>query len=106
MGKVFKALNRAQLKDEAEAGMPNVIESTPVQPPSPMRDLEQQVRRIRTDSSLFEKNPESDSAMHKIDEKLVKLLSQRSLHAILIGRVKRTLNLPTYNGLSNPHSPK
>ena len=33
----------------------------------------------------------------KIDEKLVKLLSRRSLHAILIGRVKRTLNLPTYN---------
>ena len=33
----------------------------------------------------------------KIDEKLVKYLSRRSLHAILIGRVKRTLNLPTYN---------
>ena len=33
----------------------------------------------------------------KIDEKLVNLLSRRSLHAILIGRVKRTLNLPTYN---------
>ena len=33
----------------------------------------------------------------KIDEKLVRLLSRRSLHAVLIGRVKRTLNLPTYN---------
>ncbi len=33
----------------------------------------------------------------KIDEKLVKLLSRRSLQAVLIGRIKRTLNLPTYN---------
>ncbi len=32
-----------------------------------------------------------------IDQKLVHLLSRRTLHSVLIGRVKRSLNLPTYN---------
>ncbi len=33
----------------------------------------------------------------EIDQELVKLLSKRTLHSVLIGRIKRTLNLPTYN---------
>ncbi len=32
-----------------------------------------------------------------IDKQLVHLLSQRTLHSVLIGRVKRSLNMPTYN---------
>lgn len=32
-----------------------------------------------------------------IDRQIVHLLSKRTLHSVLIGRVKRTLNLPTYN---------
>ena len=32
-----------------------------------------------------------------IDKQLVHMLSKRTLHSVLIGRVKRTLNLPTYN---------
>ena len=33
----------------------------------------------------------------EIDEQVVKLLSKRTLHSVLIGRIKRTLNMPTYN---------
>ena len=32
-----------------------------------------------------------------IDKQLVSLLSKRTLHSVLIGRVKRSMNLPTYN---------
>jgi UPF0755 protein len=32
-----------------------------------------------------------------IDRQLVSLLSKRTLHSVLIGRVKRSMNLPTYN---------
>lgn len=32
-----------------------------------------------------------------IDREVVRLLSERTLHSVLIGRVKRSLNLPTYN---------
>ena len=32
-----------------------------------------------------------------IDKELVSLISKRTLHSVLIGRVKRSLNLPTYN---------
>ncbi len=32
-----------------------------------------------------------------IDQQVVKLLSKRTLHSVLIGRVKRSMNLPTYN---------
>jgi chorismate mutase len=32
-----------------------------------------------------------------IDKQIVDLLSKRTLHAVLIGRVKRSMNLPTYN---------
>ncbi len=33
----------------------------------------------------------------KIDKQLVHLISKRTLQSVLIGRIKRTLNLPTYN---------
>ena len=33
----------------------------------------------------------------QIDREVVRLLSERTLHSVLIGRVKRSLNLPTYN---------
>ncbi len=33
----------------------------------------------------------------KIDKEFVKLLSKRTLHSILIGRIKRSLGLPTYS---------
>ncbi len=33
----------------------------------------------------------------EVDQQLVKLLSKRTLHSVLIGRIKRTLNMPTYN---------
>lgn len=33
----------------------------------------------------------------EIDEEIVKLLNKRTLHSILIGRVKISMNLPTYN---------
>jgi chorismate mutase len=33
----------------------------------------------------------------KIDEELVELLNQRTLHSVLIGRIKQALNLPTYS---------
>ncbi len=33
----------------------------------------------------------------EIDKKLVSLISKRTTHSVLIGRVKRSLNLPTYN---------
>ena len=33
----------------------------------------------------------------EIDEQVVKLLSKRTLHSILIGRIKRSLNMATYN---------
>lgn len=32
-----------------------------------------------------------------IDKQLVGLLSKRTLHSVLVGRVKRSMNLPTYN---------
>ncbi len=32
-----------------------------------------------------------------IDKQLVQLISKRTLHSVLIGRVKRSMNLPTYN---------
>ena len=35
--------------------------------------------------------------MDDIDKQIVSLLSKRTLHSVLIGRVKRSLNLPTYN---------
>ena len=33
----------------------------------------------------------------EIDKELVRLLSERTLHSVLIGRVKRSLNMATYN---------
>jgi UPF0755 protein len=33
----------------------------------------------------------------EIDKQVVSLLSKRTLHSVLIGRVKRSMNLPTYN---------
>ena len=33
----------------------------------------------------------------EIDKNLVKLLSRRTLHSVLIGRIKRSLGLPTYS---------
>ncbi|MGD1006926.1 MAG: endolytic transglycosylase MltG [Ignavibacteriaceae bacterium] len=35
--------------------------------------------------------------MDDIDKQIVSLLSKRTLHSVLIGRVKRSMNLPTYN---------
>ncbi len=37
------------------------------------------------------------SSIDEIDKELVKLLSKRTFHSVLIGRIKRSMNLPTYN---------
>ncbi len=37
------------------------------------------------------------NGIDEIDQQLVKLLSKRTLHSVLIGRIKRTLNMSTYN---------
>lgn len=95
MGKVFKALNKAQLTDEPEADKPNVIESTAVQPHSPLRDLERQVQSATTESSLFEKTLEGDSAMRKIDERLVTITASSSTVAESFRRLRNRILHPT-----------
>ena len=60
-------------------------------------------KKIETELNLLSKE-EKEEILNKlregvddIDKQVVSLLSKRTLHSVLIGRVKRSMNLPTYN---------
>jgi len=60
-------------------------------------------KKIETELNSLS-NEEKEEILNKlregvddIDKQVVSLLSKRTLHSVLIGRVKRSMNLPTYN---------
>lgn len=58
-----------------------------------MLDELNELNKDETEILLSKLRNEIDS----LDEKLTKLLSKRTYFSVMIGRVKRTLKMPTYN---------
>ncbi len=65
--------------------------------------MENLIKKIENELNSLS-NEERDEILKKlregideIDKQVVKLLSRRTLHSVLIGRIKQSMNLPTYN---------
>jgi exopolysaccharide/PEP-CTERM locus tyrosine autokinase len=95
LGKVFKALNRAQQTDEPEVVKPFVVEPTTGQPHSPVVEAQKPVQSIKTEPKLFETTSETDSAMRKIDERLITLTASSSPVAESFRRLRNKIIHPT-----------
>jgi exopolysaccharide/PEP-CTERM locus tyrosine autokinase len=78
LGKVFKALNRAQQTDETEVAKPILVEPTPELPHSPPEEQQKHVQSAKKDHHPFEMTSETDAAMRKIDERLVTVTASSS----------------------------
>jgi len=93
LGKVFKALNRAQQTDEPEVVKP--VEPTPEQPHSPVGEPQKHVQSAKTEPNLFETTSDADSAMLKIDERLVTLTESSSSVAESFRRLRNKILHPS-----------
>ncbi len=65
--------------------------------------MENLINKIENEINSLSKEEREDilnklrDGIDDIDKQLVKLLVKRTLHSVLIGRVKQSMNLPTYN---------
>jgi len=95
LGKVFKALNRAQQTDEPQVVKPIVVEPPAEHPQSPSGESQQQGQSAKTEPNLFEATSEADSAMRQIDERLVTVTASSSSVAESFRRLRNKILHPS-----------